>query len=291
VIHIFEFLFCIYLKYLLCALINISRIYFNGAGKSSEIRSKNHFGDTQMSDSAKARDFKAEYEDAIKSAGLYHAGATNNGERVLNRLLSATVPSSAAALNKEIAEAAAKNEEDKLEELFKKRKALKDAESANLKSLATIRQSTPFEKILIAYKPEVEALAYELALEVLKGTHVALNNATPAKRAKSGGAPSDENKKPAAAAKEAHIEGPDGQTFVVPFHKGPPTLKGLGELLKALGFNVEETPKGPKTEETIKPKEGGEMLVTRRNIVDAIKSGLYKGFTVTKDETDEQKPA
>lgn len=244
-----------------------------------------------MSDSAKQRDYKAEYEEAIKSVGLYHAGATNNGERVLNRLLSATVPSTAAALNKEIAEAAAKNEEEKLEELFKKRKAIKDAESANLKSLATIRSSTPFDKILIAYKPEVEALAYELALEVLKGTHIAMNSAAPAKRNTRAGATPEEGKRAPSVVKEAHISGPDGQSFIVQFVKGPQTLKGMGELLKALGFNVEETAKGPKTEDTIKPKEGDEMLVTRRNIVDAIKTGLYEGFTVVKDETDEQKPA
>lgn len=232
---------------------------------------------------------KAEYEEAI-TAQLHEASAKVISEKVLDRLLSAKVPTALSDLNKQIGEASSRQDFDKIIELTKQISDIRSANKHNKTDIAQLRDKYKFEDVISIYSAEFENVAYSLALDVLKQAHISIRNAAPAKRAKAGTG-TDEGRRASAAAKEAHIAGPDGQTFVVPFHKGPPTLKGLGELLKALGFNVEETPKGPKTEETIKPKEGGEMLVTRRNIVDAIKSGLYKGFTVTKDETDEQKPA
>lgn len=221
--------------------------------------------------------FKKDYEEAITSVGLYHPAATNTGERVLNRLLKGTVISSLAEINKQIAEAAAKNEEELMEKLFAERKKLKDAQSENLKSLSTIRKATPFDQILIAYKPEIEALAYELALDVLKSTHLAINATKGGKPAKAGSKPAEE-KGTREAAQYTVKKGGESITFTK--RLGRANLKQDEAEFAFLGFKVvlNEENKEALEPATIELNDGNHVPATRNNIITAIEEKNAKSL-------------
>lgn len=222
--------------------------------------------------------FKKDYEEAITSVGLYHPAATNTGERVLNRLLKGTVISSLAEINKQIAEAAAKNEEELMEKLFAERKKLKDAQSENLKSLSTIRKATPFDQILIAYKPEIEALAYELALDVLKSTHLAINATKGGKPAKTGSKPEDKTTRE--AAQYTVKKGGESITFTKRLGRGGANLKQDEAEFGFLGFKVvlNEENKEALEPSTIELNDGNHVPATRNNIIKAIEEKNAKSL-------------
>lgn len=226
--------------------------------------------------------FKKDYEEAITSVGLYHPAATNTGERVLNRLLKGTVISSLAEINKQIAEAAAKNEEELMEKLFAERKKLKDAQSENLKSLSTIRKATPFDQILIAYKPEIEALAYELALDVLKSTHLAINATKGGKPAKAGSKPED--KAPREAAQYVIKKGGESIVFTKRLGRGGANLKQDEAEFAFLGFKIvmNEDNKEVLEPATIELTNEKNVPATRANIIDCIENQnakMLEGYT------------
>ncbi len=222
--------------------------------------------------------YKKDYEDAITSVGLYHAAATNSGERILNRLLKSTVISSLADINKQIAEAAAKNDEEAYEKLHQEKKNLKDAQSANLDSLKKIRDKTPFEQILIAYKPEIEALAYELALDVLKSTHLAINASKGSKPARAGSKPEDKTTRE--AAQYIVKKGGESITFTKRLGRGGANLKQDEAEFAFLGFKVvlNEENKDALEPSTILLNDGNDVPATRNNIIKAIEEKNAKSL-------------
>lgn len=229
---------------------------------------------------------KAEYQSAVV-AKLHDVNAINISEKLLDRLLKAKVPSIINTISKQMSEALNAGEHLKAIELSEKLKEVMTKKTHSDSDIAQLKKKFTFEEVISIFSDEFESLVFEAALDVLKQAHISIS----AKKGKGSTATGSETPRKATTTevKEAHITGPDGQEFVVPFPKGQPTIKGLGSLLKALGLAVEETSKGPKTEDTLKMKDGSEVLVTRRNVVDAIKGGAYEGFTVTKDETDKPK--
>lgn len=225
--------------------------------------------------------YKKDYEEAITSVGLYHPAATHSGERVLNRLLKGTVISSLAEINKQIAEAAAKNEEELMEKLFAERKKLKDAQSENLKSLSTIRKATPFDQILIAYKPEIEALAYELALDVLKSTHLAIKGSKPAK---AGSNKPAEEKGTREAAQYVIKKGGESIVFTKRLGRGGANLKQDEAEFAFLGFKIvmNEDNKEVLEPATIELTNEKNVPATRANIIDCIENQnakMLEGYT------------
>lgn len=223
--------------------------------------------------------YKKDYEDAITSVGLYHAAATNSGERILNRLLKTTVISSLADINKQIAEAAARNEEEQLEKLFDQKNKIKDAQAKNLQALSAIRKATPFDQILIAYKPEIEALAYELALDVLKSTHLAINASKGSKPAKAGNKAAEE-KGTREAAQYIVKKGGESITFTKRLGRGGANLKQDEAEFAFLGFKVvlNEENKDALEPATIELNDGNHVPATRNNIIKAIEEKNAKSL-------------
>ena len=222
--------------------------------------------------------YKKDYEDAISSVGLYHAAATNSGERILNRLLKTTVISSLADINKQIAEAASKNEDEQLEKLFAEKKKIKDAQAKNMEALSAIRKATPFDQILIAYKPEIEALAYELALDVLKSTHLAINASKGSKPAKAGSKPEDKTTRE--AAQYIVKKGGESITFTKRLGRGGANLKQDEAEFAFLGFKVvlNEENKDALEPSTILLNDGNDVPATRNNIIKAIEEKNAKSL-------------
>lgn len=222
--------------------------------------------------------FKKDYEEAITSVGLYHPAATNNGERVLNRLLKGTVISSLAEINKQIAEAAAKNDEEAYEKLHQEKKNLKDAQSANLESLKKIRDKTPFDQILIAYKPEIEALAYELALDVLKSTQVAITTSKGSKPARAGSKPEDKTTRE--AAQYVIKKGGESIVFTKRLGRGGANLKQDEAEFAFLGFKIvmNEDNKEVLEPATIELTNEKSVPATRANIIDCIENQNAKSL-------------
>lgn len=222
--------------------------------------------------------YKKDYEDAITSVGLYHPAATNSGERILNRLLKTTVISSLADINKQIAEAASKNEDEQLEKLFAEKKKIKDAQAKNMEALSAIRKATPFDQILIAYKPEIEALAYELALDVLKSTHLAINASKGSKPAKAGSKPEDKTTRE--AAQYIVKKGGESITFTKRLGRGGANLKQDEAEFAFLGFKVvlNEENKDALEPSTILLNDGNDVPATRNNIIKAIEEKNAKSL-------------
>ncbi|GAB5339297.1 hypothetical protein [Pseudomonas fluorescens] len=225
---------------------------------------------------------KTEYQAAI-GASLHDVNAINISEKLLDRLLKAKVPSAINTISKQISEALNAGEHLKAIELSESLKEVMTKKTHSEADIAQLKKKYTFEEVISIFSTEYEGLVFEAALDVLKQAHISIT----AKKPRGSAATTDEQKNsaPASPPKEAHISGPDGKKYVVQFVKGPITITGMTDLLKAVGIDVKETEKGPKTDDTIKLKNGTEVPVSRRNVVDAIKEGVYEGFTVTKDET------
>lgn len=226
------------------------------------------------------RDFKKEYEEAVKTVGLYHSSATNNSERVLNRLLDATIPSASADLYEKLAEASLRKDAKLVDSLVSQLKDVRDAESANLKSLAQLKKANSFQDVLIAFKDEVENLAYELALDVLKTTHVALNNAGQGSQGrKTGGKPAEE-KGTREAAQYIVKKGGESITFTKRLGRGGANLKQDEAEFGFLGFKVvlNEENKDALEPSTIELNDGNHVPATRNNIIKAIEEQNAKSL-------------
>lgn len=222
---------------------------------------------------------QTEYETAI-TADLHAAPAKELGAKVLKHLLSVTTSSALTDIHAQIATAASSGDDEKLVKLFEELKKLKDAEKANLKSLAELKKSTSFERVLLAFQDEFKALAYDISLEVIKGTHVALKNAG----GKTKGTRKTSEKDPSGEP-TFHTVTHNGKSEKLFSRRGraAANLTQDEPAFTFLGFKIVKDDAGKETLDpaTIKLADGSEAPATRPNIIKAItEKTAFDGYTI-----------
>ncbi|WP_258035767.1 hypothetical protein [Pseudomonas rhodesiae] len=222
---------------------------------------------------------QTEYETAI-AADLHAAPAKELGAKVLKQMLSVTTSSALTDIHAQISAAASSGDDEKLVKLFEELKKLKDAEKANLKSLAELKKSTSFERVLLAFQDEFKALAYGISLEVIKGTHVALKNAG----SKTKGTRKTSEKDPSGEP-TFHTVTHNGKSEKLFSRRGraAANLTQDEPAFTFLGFKIVKDGDGKETlnPATIKLTDGSEVPATRPNIIRAItEKTAFDGYTI-----------
>lgn len=222
---------------------------------------------------------QTEYETAI-AADLHAAPAKELGAKVLKQMLSVTTSSALTDIHAQISAAATSGDDEKLVKLFEELKKLKDAEKANLKSLAELKKSTSFERVLLAFQDEFKALAYQISLEVIKGTHVALKNAG----SKTKGTRKTSEKDPSGEP-TFHTVTHNGKSEKLFSRRGraAANLTQDEPAFTFLGFKIVKDEDGKETlnPATIKLTDGSEVPATRPNIIRAItEKTAFDGYTI-----------
>lgn len=222
---------------------------------------------------------QTEYETAI-AADLHAAPAKELGAKVLKQMLSVTTSSALTDIHAQISAAASSGDDEKLVKLFEELKKLKDAEKANLKSLAELKKSTSFERVLLAFQDEFKALAYGISLEVIKGTHVALKNAG----SKTKGTRKTSEKDPSGEP-TFHTVTHNGKSEKLFSRRGraAANLTQDEPAFTFLGIKIVKDGDGKETlnPATIKLTDGSEVPATRPNIIRAItEKTAFDGYTI-----------
>jgi len=216
-----------------------------------------------------------------QAAGLYAEQAKNLGSAIFKKITSLSDSNALAEIHAKIAAAATQGDDALLEKLFAELNKAK-LDQKNIKDqYKTIRGNNSFQTILQAYSDEFRELAYSIATEVVKGTHVALKGA---KTRKSSTAEAKREVKPSitytvknAKGEKSHLTERKGRAAA--------NLSQDKEIFEFLGFKIEKDADGKEhlNPSTIKLNDGTEIPATRPNIVRAItEKNAFDGFTITQ---------
>ena len=214
-----------------------------------------------------------------QTAGLYAEQAKNLGSAIFKKITSLSDSNALAEIHAKIAAAATQGDDALLEKLFAELNKAK-LDQKNIKDqYKTIRGNNSFQTILQAYSEEFRELAYSIATEVVKGTHVALKGA---KTRKSSTAEAKREVKPSitytvknAKGEKSHLTERKGRAAA--------NLSQDKEIFEFLGFKIEKDADGKEhlNPSTIKLNDGTEIPATRPNIVRAItEKTAFEGFTI-----------
>ena len=216
-----------------------------------------------------------------QTAGLYAEQAKNLGSAIFKKITSLSDSNALAEIHAKIAAAATQGDDALLEKLFAELNKAK-LDQKNIKDqYKTIRGNNSFQTILQAYSEEFRELAYSIATEVVKGTHVALKGA---KTRKSSTVEAKREVKPSitytvknAKGEKSHLTERKGRAAA--------NLSQDKEIFEFLGFKIEKDADGKEhlNPSTIKLNDGTEIPATRPNIVRAItEKNAFDGFTITQ---------
>ena len=216
-----------------------------------------------------------------QTAGLYAEQAKNLGSAIFKKITSLSDSNALAEIHAKIAAAATQGDDALLEKLFAELNKAK-LDQKNIKDqYKTIRGNNSFQTILQAYSDEFRELAYSIATEVVKGTHVALKGA---KTRKSSTVEAKREVKPSitytvknAKGEKSHLTERKGRAAA--------NLSQDKEIFEFLGFKIEKDADGKEhlNPSTIKLNDGTEIPATRPNIVRAItEKTAFDGFTITQ---------
>lgn len=216
-----------------------------------------------------------------QTAGLYAEQAKNLGSAIFKKITSLSDSNALAEIHAKIAAAATQGDDALLEKLFAELNKAK-LDQKNIKDqYKTIRGNNSFQTILQAYSEEFRELAYSIATEVVKGTHVALKGA---KTRKSSTVEAKREVKPSitytvknAKGEKSHLTERKGRAAA--------NLSQDKEIFEFLGFKIEKDADGKEhlNPSTIKLNDGTEIPATRPNIVRAItEKTAFDGFTITQ---------
>ena len=216
-----------------------------------------------------------------QAAGLYAEQAKNLGSAIFKKITSLSDSNALAEIHAKIAAAATQGDDALLEKLFAELNKAK-LDQKNIKDqYKTIRGNNSFQTILQAYSEEFRELAYSIATEVVKGTHVALKGA---KTRKSSTVEAKREVKPSitytvknAKGEKSHLTERKGRAAA--------NLSQDKEIFEFLGFKIEKDADGKEhlNPSTIKLNDGTEIPATRPNIVRAItEKTAFDGFTITQ---------
>ena len=216
-----------------------------------------------------------------QTAGLYAEQAKNLGSAIFKKITSLSDSNALAEIHAKIAAAATQGDDALLEKLFAELNKAK-LDQKNIKDqYKTIRGNNSFQTILQAYSDEFRELAYSIATEVVKGTHVALKGA---KTRKSSTAEAKREVKPSITYTVKNAKG-DKSHLTERKGRAAANLSQDKEIFEFLGFKIEKDADGKEhlNPSTIKLNDGTEIPATRPNIVRAItEKNAFDGFTITQ---------
>lgn len=225
---------------------------------------------------------KEQYEELLKHYNTYSPLAKNVGESILNKLLTTSVNPATAEIYRKIKEASDRDQPEIIIELSNQLKAIKDNEKTHQKSLNELRKNSDWEAIKKAFHPELEAMAYEAALEGLKSAHNAIQSSkseTKTRKPKGEG----ESTRAPAAKKVYKISGPDNLSITMEVGQGPKAWSSEeAKILEALGIQFTRNDKGKIIVDDNKKLPDGSKL-SRGNLGAALVAKVYedKGFSAT----------
>ena len=214
-----------------------------------------------------------------QTAGLYAEQAKNLGSAIFKKITSLSDSNALAEIHAKIAAAATQGDDALLEKLFAELNKAK-LDQKNIKDqYKTIRGNNSFQTILQAYSDEFRELAYSIATEVVKGTHVALKGA---KTRKSSTVEAKREVKPSITYTVKNAKG-DKSHLTERKGRAAANLSQDKEIFEFLGFKIEKDADGKEhlNPSTIKLNDGTEIPATRPNIVRAItEKTAFEGFTI-----------
>ncbi|MFI3044475.1 hypothetical protein [Pseudomonas coronafaciens] len=223
--------------------------------------------------------------DEAQTAGLYADQAKELGNAIFKKITSMSSNNALAEIHAKIATAASQEDDALLESLFADLKKAKNDQKNVADQYKTIRNSNSFETILQAYSEEFRELAYSVATEVIKGTHVALKNVKGRKSSTNDAGEGKGKRGPRTSVDHTITNGKGEKTVLVSrAGRAAANLTQDAETFAFLGFKIEKDEEGKEVlnPSTIKLNDGNEVPATRPNIVRAItdKTGL-SDFTIS----------
>ncbi|MFK4136501.1 hypothetical protein ACI2KR_30155 [Pseudomonas luteola] len=181
--------------------------------------------------------FKDRYETSLTSE-IHNPASRNLAEKVLNRLLDIKPNKTSLDLTARIHEASAKGNVELILQLSDELKKRKEEEDAQLARLTGMKSEYTFDELLTAFPEELQALAYELAYEVLNGVEAALNGSKRKRRSGEDTAVAA-NRRPKTA--KTYVISRNGKQILATTNTGRPSHPGNDrEFFEFLGFSISE---------------------------------------------------
>ncbi|WP_405126085.1 hypothetical protein ACI51W_03520 [Pseudomonas marginalis] len=242
-------------------------------------------------------DFKKLYQDTTVegTSHLHNAKAKKIAASVINTFNDVLVPKAELELNAQIKAAIAREDFDAAYPLMEKRKEIKANQAKDGNIIKEIRKHD-FPLVVKAFRAEFDAIIYEIAYNVLTGTHTAIAEAAKPARAPRGSKAAGEDAGGEKATRKKSlfkVTKPDGTVVDFPVIMGPKgntDFKAVEDAYKALGFEVKKDGDEYVVEPgTIELKAGGNVMVNRVNLMEAIEkqtSVQFDGWKVDKIKID-----
>lgn len=242
-------------------------------------------------------DFKKLYQDTTVegTSHLHNPNAKKIAKGVIDTFNEILVPKAEIKLNADIKAAIARDDWDTAESLMAQRKEVKANQAKDGNIIKEIRKHD-FPLVLKAFRAEFDAIIYEIAYNVLTGSHTAIVEAAKSTRAPRGSKATGEDagsEKTTRKKSMFKVTKPDGTVVDFPVIMGPKgntDYKAVEDAYKALGFEVKKDGDEYVVEpSTIELKAGGEVMVNRVNLMDAIEkqtAAQFDGWKVEKIKID-----
>ncbi|WP_053481689.1 MULTISPECIES: hypothetical protein [Pseudomonas syringae group] len=230
-------------------------------------------------------DYKKKYDETTEAAnaGMHKGAAKDLAAKVIDTFYEVLTPKAELELQAQIKHAASINDFDALESLMSKRKEIKTNQAKDGNIIKEIRKHD-FPLVLKAFRSEFDAVIYEIAYNVLTGTHKAIEEAAKPARAPRGSKTTESKPESSDRITTVYEISKDGKSFEFPIRAGRSKLSLDTEAFAFLGFKIEldEDKKEFLEPGTVKQKDGTETPATRKAIAQAIIDKLegFEGFTI-----------
>ncbi|KPX38941.1 MULTISPECIES: hypothetical protein [Pseudomonas syringae group genomosp. 2] len=238
---------------------------------------------------------KAAFEEA-QNSGLYPDSALSLGSEIYKQITSLTTNNALSELQLKLSKASAAaaasgspEDEALVDTLYSDLKKARNDQKNVKDQYKAIRGSNTFETILLAYGDEFRELASKIALEVTKGTHLALKNVKTRNKSATSSDSSNKGTGGTRTPTSYTITNDKGETTVLVGRAGraAANLTQDADTFAFLGFTIEtdEAKKEHLNPATIKLSNNTEIPATRPNIVRAIQEpeqASFKGYTATE---------
>lgn len=242
-------------------------------------------------------DYKKLYDETTEAAaaGLHKGVAKTLAAKVIDTFYEVLTPKAELELQAQIKHAASVGDFDTVEVLIAKRKEIKTNQAKDGNIIKEIRKND-FPLVLKAFRPEFDAIIYEIAYNVLTGSHTAIVEASKSTRAPRGSkatgddAGGEKTSRKKSIYKVTKADGTVVDFPVIMGPKGNTDFKAVEDAYKALGFEVKKDGDEYVVEPgTIELKAGGDVMVNRVNLMDAIEkqtAAQFDGWKVEKIKID-----
>ena len=225
-------------------------------------------------------DYKKLYEETTEAPAsqLHNAGAKKVAAKVISTFNEVLIPKAELNLLADIKAAIARDDFDAAEALMAQRKEIKNNQAKDGNIIKEIRKHD-FNLVLKAFRNEFDSIIYEIAYNVLTGTHTAIAEASKATRAPRGTKATESKPESSDRITTVYEISKGGKTVEFPIRAGRSKLSPDRDAFEFLGFKVEldEDKKEYLEPGTVKQKDGSEVPATRKAIAQAITDKL-EGF-------------